>query len=191
MTYDMGITTKFNQLPELENFHRGLSFAAYTFFGCHYIEELKVHRFLVWAPNAENVSLIGNFNGWDESANIMDKLPDGVFLSYVSGLNDGSIYKYAVMSKNGCIIHKADPFAFHCETGPKTASRVWNLAGFEWHRLGISQVKFKKKYIQLPNNNLRSTHRLLAQERGRGVSVVPQCCRFPCGLLQGYGLYSR
>jgi len=102
-------------------------------FGCHFIKEKNAHRFRVWAPNAQRVSVIGDFNFWDINTHICTRLHDGVWEIYISGLKDGDIYKYAVTDQNGHTIHKADPYAFHCETGPRTGSKVWSTENFKWH----------------------------------------------------------
>lgn len=114
-------------------FHNGESQQAYRAFGCHYNEELDGHEFMVWAPNAAEVSVVGDFNNWDGSANIMTKLDgSGVWYAFVSGLNDGDLYKYRVMTKDGIPLYKADPFAFYSQLRPDTASRVWSLDNFKW-----------------------------------------------------------
>ncbi len=117
----------------LNDFHAGTSTEAYRALGCHYIEKFGKFRFMVWAPNARAVSVIGDFNSWDESANPCERLPDGVWRTYIPGLKDGDIYKFAVTRADGTVVHKADPFAFHSETGPRTGSKVWSLDGFGWH----------------------------------------------------------
>ncbi len=89
--------------------------------------------FAVWAPNARQVSVIGNFNGWNRSAHILrPKDRSGIWEGLVPGLASGAIYKYHIVSRHrGYRVDKADPFAFHAETPPKTASIVWDLE-YEW-----------------------------------------------------------
>ncbi len=128
---------------ELTLFHSGNSQSAHTIYGCHYVPERNAHRFLVWAPNAEKISVIGDFNNWDENANVMERLDSGDFIAYVGGLSNGTIYKYALTYNGGGIVHKADPFAFHCETGPKTGSKVWDVSGYDWNDRGFREANAK------------------------------------------------
>jgi 1,4-alpha-glucan branching enzyme len=81
---------------EIYLFNVGEAQQAYATFGCHYINELGMHRFLVWAPNARQVSVVGDFNGWDVSKNRMRRLDTGVFVEFIPGLKDGDCYKYQV-----------------------------------------------------------------------------------------------
>ena len=119
--------------PELQEFHTGAAVHAYRTFGCHALPGAAGHRFAVWAPHAQRVALVGDFNGWDAAATPMDRLPDGTWVQTVDGLRDGALYKYAVTAPDGQTVLKADPFAAHCETGPATASKVWALEGYVWH----------------------------------------------------------
>ena len=119
--------------PELQEFHTGAAVHAYRTFGCHALPGAAGHRFAVWAPHAQRVALVGDFNGWDTAATPMDRLPDGTWVQTVAGLRDGALYKYAVTGPDGQTVLKADPFAAHCETGPATASKVWALEGYVWH----------------------------------------------------------
>ncbi len=113
-------------------FGRGEAQQAWRFFGCHHIPELDEHRFAVWAPGARGVSVVGDFNGWDACKNPMERHPSGVWRCFVPGLKSGDIYKYGITGRDGKTRLKADPFAFHAETGPKTGSRVWEFAEFGW-----------------------------------------------------------
>ncbi len=89
-------------------------------------------RFAVWAPNAERVSVIGDFNGWDRDATPMELGGDhGVWSRLVGGLGDGSLYKFAVRAAGGQWVEKADPFAFATELRPAAASVVCDLA-YSW-----------------------------------------------------------
>ena len=119
--------------PELQEFHTGAAAHAYRTFGCHALSGAAGHRFAVWAPHAQRVALVGDFNGWDTAATPMDRLPDGTWVQTVDGLRDGALYKYAVTGPDGQTVLKADPFAAHCETGPATASKVWAIEGYVWH----------------------------------------------------------
>ena len=89
--------------------------------------------FAVWAPNAEHVSVIGDFNGWDTSAHPLSPVrSSGIWSGTVDGAGQGQAYKFHIRSRHaGFEVDKADPFAFHAETPPKTGSIVWDL-GYDW-----------------------------------------------------------
>jgi 1,4-alpha-glucan branching enzyme len=117
---------------EIYLFNTGEAQQAYATFGCHLIDKLSMHRFLVWAPNARHVSVVGDFNGWDGSKNQMHRLDTGVFVGFIPGLKDGDCYKYQIEGYDGQTVLKSDPFAFHAEVRPNTASKVWSLGGYHW-----------------------------------------------------------
>ena len=111
-------------------FHEGREVRAWNLLGCH--AEDGGHVFHVWAPHAVEVSLIGDFNGWDESADPMTDLGNGIWEGRISGLERYATYKYAVRTADGRTLAKADPYAFHAETRPGNASKVYDLSGYEW-----------------------------------------------------------
>ena len=116
-------------------FHHGKNFKAYEFFGAHpYKEEgRKGYVFRVWAPHAEEVSVVGDFNEWDPAANKMQRLLDGeTFELMIDGLKSYSVYKYCIKTRDGRFLYKADPYAFHAETPSKTASKTYDLEGYRW-----------------------------------------------------------
>lgn len=127
----MNKLTSINQ-DDIYLFNNGDANRAYMSFGCHYIKEEAAHRFLVWAPNAKGVSVVGDFNNWDTSANIMEKLDGGVWACMAQGLQNGDLYKYFIDGYENQQIYKADPFAFYSELRPNTASRVWSLDDYIW-----------------------------------------------------------
>lgn len=139
-------------LPEndIYLFNIGQAQKAYEFFGCHYIHELKMHRFCVWAPNARNISLVGDFNSWNAAETPMELYKNGVWVCFVPGLKDGENYKYMVHGYDGSTVLKADPFAFHSEVRPQTASKVWDLGGYEWHDDKYVQRRIKKNVLENP-----------------------------------------
>ena len=116
----------------ISQFNEGNAKEAYRDFGCHYIHEMDQWRFAVWAPNALCVSVVGDFNGWDTKANVMENT-GGIWMTFVSGPKIGDNYKYAVTGRDGRLRYKADPFAVHSEVRPKNASKVWTLDGYVWH----------------------------------------------------------
>ena len=97
------------------------------------IREVDGIAFAVWAPNARRMSVVGDFNSWDERAHPMRMRSNGIWELFIPGVTIGALYKYAVLSWNKEYrALKADPFAFTAELRPGTASRVWDLGGYVW-----------------------------------------------------------
>ena len=112
-------------------FNIGKNYRSYEFLGCHLEGDGAVFR--VWAPNAQRISVTGSFNGWNEDANYMYKLEDsGIWECHIAGVKQWDSYKYCVIGHNGKRQMKADPFAFHAETAPANASKVYELGEFDW-----------------------------------------------------------
>lgn len=129
---DPGFLTEF----DLHLFHEGTHYRLYEKLGAHPACEngtAGVH-FAVWAPNAQRVYVMGNFNGWDSAANPLSQYgKHGVWAGFVPGVAPGEAYQYNVVSwHQGYQVHKADPFGFRMEGPPRHASFVWNL-DYEWH----------------------------------------------------------
>ena len=97
------------------------------------VEGIAGTAFAVWAPNARRVSVVGDFNNWDERIHPMRLRSGGIWELFLPGVQAGALYKYAILSwSNGYHVLKADPLAFAAEVRPGTASRVTDLAGYEW-----------------------------------------------------------
>lgn len=92
-------------------------------------------HFAVWAPNAERVSVIGNFNHWDGRRHPMRSCGStGIWEIFVPDLCQGEVYKFEIKSRvHGYLVKKADPYGFYAEMRPETASVVWDVTDFEWH----------------------------------------------------------
>lgn len=89
--------------------------------------------FRVWAPKVASVHVVGDFNGWDPQATPLTRADDiDIWTAFVPGLSQGDLYKYVIETEDGELLWKADPFAFHAETNPGTASRLWDLSGYLW-----------------------------------------------------------
>ena len=90
-------------------------------------------HFAVWAPNAQRVSVIGDFNRWDGRMHPMRKLfPTGIWEVFIPDLPDGACYKFEVRTSGGHLLHKADPYGRRFEVPPNTASVVWDDGAYEW-----------------------------------------------------------
>ena len=118
-------------------FREGNHFRLYDKLGAHRMTagNREGVYFAVWAPNAERVSVIGDFNGWDPQSNPLGPRWDtsGIWEGFIPGVKNGDVYKYHVVSKHhGYRVDKGDPFAFYWEISPKTASRVWDL-DYSWN----------------------------------------------------------
>jgi 1,4-alpha-glucan branching enzyme len=109
---------------------------AYDKLGAHLTERdgRQGVQFAVWAPNARQVSVVGDFNQWNPEANVMRSSSAGVWESFIPNLGQGALYKYHVISNyRGYTVDKTDPYGFAAEVRPHTASRVWNLENYSWN----------------------------------------------------------
>ena len=89
-------------------------------------------RFGVWAPNAKEVSVLCDANGWTPGRNYLNGSDSGVWTGFVPGVEHGATYKFGIRTREGALLEKSDPVAFAAEHPPKTASIVYDLAGHEW-----------------------------------------------------------
>ena len=121
---------------DLYLFHQGTNYHAYQMLGAHFTtrEGKRGVRFALWAPHAKAVSVVGDFNNWDTRVNRMIKLSDGqTWELFIEGLKVGDKYKYAILPAHGkAHIFKADPYGFFAEKRPATASKLYDLAGYNW-----------------------------------------------------------
>ena len=107
--------------------------------------------FAVWAPNAKQVYVIGEFNDWNESATPMTKLgPGGIHSVFVKGVGTGVLYKYLIITQEGEKLYKADPFANSAELRPGTASRTTDLTKFRWTDTTWMKERDLKDYNKEP-----------------------------------------
>ena len=117
-------------------FREGNHYRSYGFLGAHFtnINGTDGAQFLVWAPNADAVHLIGDFNNWRSGANPMSKDDNsGIWSVFVPGLREWVMYKYEIHSRDGRVIAKSDPFAFYSELRPGTASKLVSLGSYKWN----------------------------------------------------------
>jgi 1,4-alpha-glucan branching enzyme len=108
-------------------------------------------RFAVWAPNAESVTVAGEFNDWDTRRHPMRRRDGGVWEIFMPGLGQGAAYKYHIRSRfAGYQQLKADPYAFYCETPPKSASVVWDIARYQWQDAAWMESRAKTDWLKSP-----------------------------------------
>ena len=138
------------QLP-VYLFHDGTNYKAYEFFGNHRIDESKV-AFRVWAPNAQGVSVVGDFNSWDENANKCVAISPGIWEAIVDNVNVYDCYKYAIKTCTGTTLLKSDPYAVHQETRPGTGSKVYELADYKWKDSKWQFDKSRQNILEKPVN---------------------------------------
>ncbi|MBN3889088.1 MAG: 1,4-alpha-glucan branching enzyme [Nostoc sp. JL31] len=119
---------------DLHLFGEGNHHRIYEKLGAHptEIDGVKGVYFAVWAPNARNVSLLGDFNLWDGRKNQMRKGPTGVWELFIPEIGVGEHYKYEIKNFEGHIYEKSDPYGFQQEPRPKTASIVTDLDAYSW-----------------------------------------------------------
>jgi 1,4-alpha-glucan branching enzyme len=135
-------------------FKEGTLYRAYEKLGAHpdVVNGEPGTRFALWAPTAEAVSLIGDFNGWNRDANVLKPRADasGIWETFIPRIGPGTIYKYHVRSRvGGYCVDKADPFAFLCEIPPRTASVIWDLA-YDWNDTEWSRNSTRVNALDAP-----------------------------------------
>ena len=144
------------QLPIalLEAFHEGRLSHAYDLLGArvHEVDGVAGVLFSVWAPNAERVSVVGDFNHWDGRANPMRLHPyQGVWELFIPDLGGGELYKFEIRSRlDGSIHLKSDPYGRHYQQRPNTASIVEPPTKFEWQDAAWLQARSKHDWLHAP-----------------------------------------
>jgi 1,4-alpha-glucan branching enzyme len=155
-----------NKIPSLNSSHSFISdqdiylfkegnhFRLYDKLGAHLTVKDGVAgvHFAVWAPNAERVCVIGDFNGWNRNSHPLGARWDssGIWEGFIPGLKNGALYKYFIASKHqGYCVEKKDPYSFFNETPPKTASIVWDL-GYQWNDQSWMQKRGRHNALEAP-----------------------------------------
>ncbi len=134
-------------------FHQGTNYRAYEFLGAHRVRgsHKKATVFRTWAPNAKSVSVIGDWNYWSFGADPMVKISEGIWEGRVDNLEDFARYKFAIETQDGRILEKADPYAFHSETRPGTASVICSPK-YRWGDKKWLARRAEKNVYQSPMN---------------------------------------
>lgn len=139
---------------DIDLFKAGKHFKLYEKLGAHLIEVdgVKGVYFAVWAPTAQSVSVVGDFNYWTQGEHNLNVRWDssGIWEGFIPDISKGTLYKYKIQSNvNGVITEKADPFALYCEKPPHTASVVWDL-DYNWKDENWMQNRQEKNALDKP-----------------------------------------
>jgi 1,4-alpha-glucan branching enzyme len=138
---------------DLYLFNEGSHLRLYERLGAHpcTLDGVRGTRFAVWAPNAEALSVAGDWNGWDRERDwLHPRGSSGVWEGFVAGIGPGALYKYHLRSRlNGYRVDKADPFAFHHEVPPRTASVVWEL-DYTWGDKDWMEARAPRQSLTAP-----------------------------------------
>ncbi len=135
-------------------FKEGNHFKLYEKLGAHpmVVDGQPGVHFAVWAPNAKQVSVIGNFNNWNRHAHPLQSRWDssGIWEGFIPGLTKGEVYKHFIASSHGFYqVEKQDPFAFYNEIAPQTASVVWGL-DYQWQDASWMKERYQKNSLSAP-----------------------------------------
>ena len=154
---------------DLSAFRGGTANDLYRFFGAHRCERDGREGYVlrVWAPNAAAVSAVGDFCAWDDRACPMCRTDGGVWEVFLPDRQQYDNYKFAITARNGKTTLKTDPFAFHCETRPATAGKLYGLDGYEWGD-GAWYEKKKSRSVYDASLNIYEVHLGSWRRRGDG-----------------------
>lgn len=120
-------------------FAEGKHYDVYEKFGAHpkTIDGVKGTYFAVWAPHARRVSVVGDFNMWDGALNPMQMMQtSGIYELFIPDVAPGAVYKYQILTRDGEILYKADPYGNQCQVRPDNANVVADLTGYKWKDTG-------------------------------------------------------
>lgn len=137
-------------------FKEGTHTALYKFLGSHHItyDNREGILFAVWAPNAQSVSVMGDFNNWNSSSHKLSQRWDssGIWEGFIPNVPENTYYKYAIITSDGKLLEKADPFAFFSEIPPATGTVVYELAKYKWHDEQWLMSRKKYNSYESPTN---------------------------------------
>jgi 1,4-alpha-glucan branching enzyme len=138
---------------DLHLFAEGQHWNIYDKFGAHLrtIGDATGVYFAVWAPNAQRVSVVGDFNGWDGRVNPMRKLiGSGAWELFLPAIKQGAHYKFEIRAQTGALLLKSDPFAFFNQHGKSTASLVYDLERYHWNDGGWMESRRTRNWPSSP-----------------------------------------
>ena len=133
-------------------FKQGNNMEAYRYFGAHLCAQDGQAGvvFRVWAPHAQAVSVVGDFNRWTPDADMMHKVADAVWELFIPGMKAYDVYKFCITTPSGEQVYKADPYAFHAETRPANGSKVYDIRGYPWGDAAWDEAQKKRDVLNGP-----------------------------------------
>jgi 1,4-alpha-glucan branching enzyme len=185
----MAVATDFSRLTDhdLHLFNEGTHYRLYDKLGAHLVSAngKAGAYFAVWAPNARQVTVMGDFNGWDKhSHRLAHRGHSGIWEGFVAGVGQGAVYKYHLESRyQGYRVDKADPFAVYAEVAPRTGSRVWQ-AGHQWQDAEWMQARSRRQSLHAPISTYEvhlGSWRRVPQEGNRSLTyreIAPQLAEY-------------
>jgi 1,4-alpha-glucan branching enzyme len=172
---------------ELHLHGEGTNYESYRTLGAHPVtcEGVEGTRFAVWAPNADVVSLTGDFNQWDRTRHPMRLREGGIWEIFLPGVGTGVAYKYSILSAGGHEQDKCDPYGFYAEVPPKTASIVWPLNNYSWGDADWMNARAHRNFLNEPvsmyevhlESWLRGPFNKLLSYRELADKLVEYACR--------------
>ena len=134
-----------------ELFYSGRDCRAFDYMGAHpFVQDGdQGYLFRVYAPEAEKVSVMGEFNDWNRDADYMTRDEQGIWEKFIPNIPEYAAYKYSVWAKSGDVFDKSDPYGFHFETRPGNATKAYDIDGYEWG--DASWLDWRKKHLPYSN----------------------------------------
>ena len=134
-----------------ELFYSGRDCRAFDYMGAHPFvpDGEQGYLFRVYAPEAEKVAVMGEFNDWNRNADYMARDEQGIWEKFIPNIPEYAAYKYSVWAKSGDVFDKSDPYGFHFETRPGNATKAYDLDGYEWG--DASWLDWRKKHLPYSN----------------------------------------
>ena len=136
------------------HYHNGSSTHAWEFLGCHpeVRDGAEGFVFRVWAPHAQRVSVVGDFNFWNGEDTPMHKISQGIWEGWTPHAKVGQAYKYLVVGAGGVAVHKVDPFAYRTQLVPDTSSVIWLQDQYHWGDKAWLTKAAKQEPLRSPIN---------------------------------------
>ena len=134
-----------------ELFYSGRDCRAFDYMGAHpFVQDGEQgYLFRVYAPEAEKVSVMGEFNDWNRDADYMTRDEQGIWEKFIPNIPEYAAYKYSVWAQSGDVFDKSDPYGFHFETRPGNATKAYDIDGYEWG--DASWLDWRKKHLPYSN----------------------------------------
>ncbi len=146
----MSCSDKRSVQEQIRLFLDGKNYDCFDLFGARKADNGTLFR--VWAPNAKSVSVVGDFNGWDATADPMHRIDGGIWEATTVDLPEYSVYKYRVEGYDGVVRMKADPYSSHMETKPATGTKIYDIYKHTWKDAKWYKTKVKASALEAPMN---------------------------------------